>query len=529
MMKRTLLALLALALPGAVAAQQVVTLDSPSPLVEIRVMVKAGSTADPAGHEGLAAITARALLQGGFGDPRDPVTKEELAEITRPWGSGAQPGVLLDKETSTIVATVPVDVLDRYLSTVLRPLLTQPLFDSTEVRRLADEAATQVGSSLRYENVEFLGLEALDEYVLEGTSYAHPVSGTVQGLKRITPADVRAFYARFYKPENVILGISSARPDVVQKVRAALQGMGAAAGAQAKLAFRQPTPPAPVDGRQALVISTPGAGATGVHAGFPIGITRKDSDFWPLYIANVHFGTHRDSHGLLYELIRQQRGYNYGNYSYIEHFAGRPNSLFPPFNTPRRQQYFSMWVRPVGADYAPHLTKAITFELEHLIRTGLTQSEFDLSRNKARTLYLNLAENESRLLAARMDDAYYGMAPGYLEGYLQRLDAVTLDQVNAALKRHLQSDDVKYVVVADEKEAAGVAAKLRAGGLAWGKKPEEYQLEVDRTGTLAVYHIPENRLDLLRRDAVWAYYPLELSSVRMVPASSMFERGGIPR
>lgn len=519
-----------LAVPAAATAQQVVTLDNPSPLVEIRIMVKAGSTADPAGKEGLAALTARSLLQGGFGDAADPVTKEELSEITRPWGSGAQPGVLVEKETSTFVMTVPADVLDRYLATVLRPLFTEPLFAQDQVERLRNEQSTQVSNSLRFENIEGLGLEALDQFVLEGTSYAHPVSGTVQGLKTLTRDDVRAFYAQFYKPGNIILGISSAKPGIVNPIKAALAGAGTMAGVP-RLAFRAPSAPKAIDGREMVVVSTPGAGATGLHAGFPLEIDRSDAEFWPLYVANVHLGTHRDSHGQLYELIRSQRGYNYGNYSYIEHFAARPNTLFPPFNTPRKQQYFSLWIRPVAAEYAPHLTKAMTFELENLIRTGLTQEEFELSRNKAKTLYLNLAETTSRLLAAKMDDAYYGMSPGYLEGYLKRLDAVTLPQVNAAIRENLQARNMKYVVIADEKEARDVAAAVRRGGVAWGKNLVDYQIEVDSSGPVPVYRVPENRLDLIRRDALWANYPLQLPAHRvyLVPVTSLFETGGVPR
>src|SRR5688572_4070624 len=72
----------------------VVVLPSPSPLYEVQIMVRTGSADDPAGKEGTAALTAQMMLDGAFGDPKNPVTKERLAEITRPWGSGASPGVL---------------------------------------------------------------------------------------------------------------------------------------------------------------------------------------------------------------------------------------------------------------------------------------------------------------------------------------------------------------------------------------------------------------------------------------------------
>lgn len=369
------------------AGQHIVTLDSPSPLLEIRILVKAGSTADPAGREGLAALTARGLLQGGFGSAANPVTKEKLAEMTRPWASRAQPSVVPEKKTTTFGMSVPLEV------------------------------------------------------------------------------------------------------------------------------------------------AMPGADAAGLHAGHPIAITREHPDFWPLYVANVYFGTHRDSHGLLYQQIRNLRGYNYGAYSYIEHFSARPGFLFPPFNTPRRHQYFSIWIRPVSAEHTPHLLKALTWELENLVRNGVPPQDVALSKNKARTLYLNLAENTSRLLAARMDDAFYGMSPGYLDAYLERIDAVTPAQVNAALRKHLRYRDLKYMVVTDREKADALAAAIQTDAPQWGKAPQDYQIEVERSAAGELYRVPADKLEILRRDAVWAHHPLALDPARVhvLPVEALFETGAVPR
>ena len=88
---------------GSVKARQVrvfptnlVTLPSASPLSQIEVMVRAGSAQDPTGKEGTANLVARALIEGGFGDPKNPVTLEKLADITRPWGDAALPQVRVD-------------------------------------------------------------------------------------------------------------------------------------------------------------------------------------------------------------------------------------------------------------------------------------------------------------------------------------------------------------------------------------------------------------------------------------------------
>ncbi|MFW6198841.1 MAG: insulinase family protein, partial [Acidobacteriota bacterium] len=122
----------------------VVTLDSPSPLLQIRLMVKTGSAHDPAGKEGLAGLTAQALLQGGYGDPADPVTKEMLAERTLPWGDDARPDVLVDKQATTFSFTVPRNVLDEYVESIFEPLLARPVFAEAEIARLVEEAETSL-------------------------------------------------------------------------------------------------------------------------------------------------------------------------------------------------------------------------------------------------------------------------------------------------------------------------------------------------------------------------------------------------
>jgi len=524
----TLLLSLGLAATAAAAnAPQVVTLDSPAPLLEIKVMVKAGSAADPQGLEGLAQLTAGALIEGSFGDPQDPITKDKLAEITQPWGSGAYPDVRVAKETTTFSMTVPREVLDAYLEQVLEPLFTQPLFAAAEVERLSAETLEQLRST-RLEQIELVGLVALDTVIHAGTSYAHPDLGTEKGLRQVTREAVERFYATYYTPENVVVGVSSADPALVAKVRAALANTGEVDAP----AFMQRAvePPDPVKGREVVILALPNAISTGLHAGFPLPVTRAHKDYWPLYLANIWFGTHRDDFSHLYEVIREQRGYNYGDYSYIEHHAARPFTLFPPTNTPRRYQYFSIWIRPIASEYAHHILKALTWELENFVRTGLTEEQCRLTKNKARVLYLSLAATTNRLLGYRLDDAYYGLEPGYLDNYLKNVEAVSCPQINAAIKKYLQAENLKYVIVTDDEVAPKLAEEIAGGGVAWGKAPADYQIDVKEEGGQKIYEVPEAKLDLLRRDAVWAHYWLDIppKRIRIVPVEEMFVTPALP-
>ena len=497
----------------------VVTIDSRSPLLSVKLMIRSGSTSDPEGREGLAAVVAEALIQGGYAAAGGVITKERLAEITEPWGEEAMPSAHVAADTTTLHMTVPRDVLSSYLEKVLGPMLAAPQFAEAEIERIKGETLAQI-AIMRHEDLESLGLAAIAGFVMEGTPYDHEPFGTERGLGAITRDDVVTFFRTHYVAGNIILGVSSSDAEVRDAIEAAVKGMNE--GNPSPANSHPPKPPA-IDGREVLIIDVPNAPAAGVHLGFPFALERSHDDFWPMYVANTWFGTHRDSSGHLYGVIRQERGYNYGNYSYLEHWDGRTASLFQIFNQPRRRQYFSIWVRPIAHQHAHAMLKAIAWELENLIERGLSEEEVASAKKKAKVLYVNLGETLDRLLAAKMDDTFYGSSRGFLHDYIRSVDAVTTGAVNAAIRRHLQTADMRFVVATDSDHAQQLAEAVRRSEPVFGKTPEEY--EIDRA-TLAdgreVWQITDEKLEMIRRDAAWAHYPLRIAKVRTAPVASLF-------
>ena len=66
--------------------------------------------------------------------------------------------------------------------------------------------------------------------------------------------------------------------------------------------------------------------------GFPIDVLRGAQEWYALAIANSWLGEHRNSSSHLYQVIREARGLNYGDYSYIEHFPAAGGCMMPPQN-----------------------------------------------------------------------------------------------------------------------------------------------------------------------------------------------------
>ena len=498
----------------------VVTLASPSPLYEIQIMVRTGSARDPAGKEGTAYLVGRMLLEGGFGDPKNPVTKEKLAEITRPWGEAAYPQVRVDKETTVFSMTVPRDVFPQFVARVLKPMLTEPLFMEAELERIRKEALVGIRSNLRLEQQEQLGLTALDDWVLgemetAGLNLAHPPQGTVQGLTAVRRDDLLDLYRRFYLPKNIYIA-TTVPSERIQELTSAVPKLS-----EVVLADGGPLPE-PTMGHRLLIITQPNAIATGLHLGFPTPVRRGDPDYWPLFVANVSLGTHRDDFGRLFRDIREERGYNYGDYSYIEYYSARPSALFPPPGTPRVQQYFSMWIRPVSHQYVHFILKAMAWELDNFINNGMTQEQVEAAKQKARTLYLNYADSKARQLGYRLDDMFYGMKDdGYLQDMLANIDKVTAEQVTTAIRKYLQVANLKYVIVTNESVAEKLADDIVGDTNVVSKTRAEYHISEP---------VPPEKQQMLAQDEEWKAYKLNIprQNITIVKAEQMFETGAIP-
>lgn len=455
MMDRRRLTVLALALAlvsgaGAAAAQSgsaidVVTLPSESPLVAIRLVFAAGSIDDPPGKEGLAALTALMVSQGGT----QKRSYSELLDALYPMAASIISNT--DREVTLFMGTVHRETLGEY-SRLLQEALLQPSFAPADLERNREFLSSYLTNSLRSSD-ELLGLELLQDEIFKGHPYGHPAEGTVESLKSITLEDVKGFYREHYTQASLMLGVAGGYP---QSFPAELAKAFAALPAGQK--GRRELPPLPkIEGRNVTLVDKE-TGAVGITLGHPLPIHRGHPDYYPLMVANSYLGEHRSMFGHLMQQLRIRRGLNYGDYSYLEYWYNPPRTDYPTANVPRRQQYFSIWIRPVAPGDAQFALRAALSELRRLHDQGMTKEGFEITR----TLLINYsklwAQSPSDRLGYLMDSKFYGM-PFYIDEIDARLKKVTLEEVNAAIKKYLDPDNWDAVIVTNN--ASALAETLR--------------------------------------------------------------------
>ncbi len=471
-------------------------LDVPDdPTVSLKVWFRVGSQNDPPGKEGLAWLTGRLLEEGA-------TTRNEYEAILRklyPLAAGYD--VRVDREMTVISGRAHKDKLDDYYELFADAWL-RPAFRESDFRRLQTDALNFLRNTLRYESDEELGKAALYSFVFEGTPYAHPPQGTVEGLTAINLADVRDFYQRHFTRGNTVPalagGIDSEISERLERDVASLPIGGVAPAPEISMTGSE--------GRQVLLVHKPDGDAS-ISFGFPLSVRRGDRDYYALWIANSWLGEHRNSASHLFEVIRERRGLNYGDYSYIEAFTEGGRRQFPPPHIARRQQLFEVWVRTLPRAQAAFALRAALREVERLHEQGMTQEQFELTRSFLSKYVLHFADTTSARLGYAVDDRFYSIgAPGHLARFREMMDQLTLTDVNAAIRRHLDPSRLKIAIVTGDAES--LAAALRQG-----------------TPSPIVYPTPKSQ-EILDEDATIAAWPIKVAAgaVRIVPVEQMFQR-----
>ena len=290
---------------------------SPLPQLDVKLLFNVGSAHDPAGKEGLAALTAAMIAEAGS----TSMSIDQIRAALYPMAGSFNGGV--DKEMTTFTAIIHKDNWQPFLGIVL-PQLLEAGFREDDFKRLKEAQLNALTTDLRSNNEEELGKEQLQIDIFRGTPYAHVALGTVAGINAITLDDVRNFAKAMYTRANVTLGVSGdVPPEMVRTVQANLGKLpeGPAAPKVTVHVTRQP-------GMNVDILEKD-TRATAISFGFPIDVNRAHPDFAALSIARVWLGEHRASSGRLYQRLRQVRGMNYGDYAYIEAFPRGCSSSSP--------------------------------------------------------------------------------------------------------------------------------------------------------------------------------------------------------
>lgn len=396
------------------------------PLVEFYAMVGAGAAQDPEDQAGLATLTAASATRGA-----GTLDAEAFARAVESLGGGVEAAAGTD---GTIVnAEFLSEDFQRGLE-LLSLVLREPTFASDEVRRARDQQLAGLIADL--EEPTAIAERCFAAFLYGSYPYGRPVDGRPTTVAKLDRGDVRAFHARWWRPNTTILAVVGAVPadTVIASVRAALGGWQPSPEAVAQ----RVGPPSPVTARRVLLVDKPDATQTQLRAG-AIAMARNDPALLPAQVANTVLGGGFTSK--LIEELRVKRSLTYGASS---GFAARLTG-----------GDFRMSTFTKSATTEETLSLAL--DVEGRFREGPIDP---VALRKAKAYLAGqfpLRVESADALAARLAEIeFFGLPPDDLVTYRTRLAAVgDADASRAAAQWMPDPERVAIVVVGNAAEVRG--------------------------------------------------------------------------
>lgn len=383
------------------------------PMFDLQLTFAAGSSHDD-GVAGLASLTNAMLNEGVPGKDVSAIAAG-FEDLGADFGNGAFRDMAIASLRSLSAAEQREPAVQLFTQ-----VLGQPTFPDDSLARIKNQMLA--GFEFQKQNPGKLASLALFERLYGSHPYAHPSDGTAESVPAISREQLQAFHAKAYSAQNAVIALVG---DLSRSDAEALASQVSAALPKGPALPRIAQPEAPEPGRQ--------------HIEFPskqthlmiaqLGIDRRDPDYAALYLGNRVFGGGGFGTRLMTE-VREKRGLTYGVYSGFSAMQARG-----PF-------MINLQTRAELSDGTLQLIKDM---LAEFVSNGPTADELNnAKRELAGSFPLSTASNAD-IVGQLGSMGFYDLPLSHLEDFMRDVQALSVEQVKAAMAKHLNPEALVIV------------------------------------------------------------------------------------
>jgi zinc protease len=392
------------------------------PMVLVRVVLDAGARRDPQGKAGLANLTADLLTEGTSTRSAQQI-KDAIDFI----------GGALQTSADTDYAVASLQVLRKDLDTglaLLADVLLHPAFKADELARRREAVLASIRA--QQDDPTTVAQKAFQPALYGDTPYGHPDEGTEASLPGITRADVQAFFARHYGPSGagiVVVGdISPAEAhDRLGKALGAWRGEPLAPFVY---------PPVPDPSARQIRIDRPVTQAAIVMGN--LGIERASPDYEAVSVMNYVLGSGGFSSRLT-DSIRTQAGLAYS-----------VSSFFAAMKAPGP---FEIVMQTKNASVAEAITRARE-QVEKIRNEPVSDDELQEAKRYLTGSFPLRLDSNNKIADFIAQAWFYALGMNYADTYIERVNAVTLADVQRVAQAYLHPERFIEVVVTNPEDVA---------------------------------------------------------------------------
>jgi zinc protease len=394
--------------------------DKRLPLVSYRLGFKTGNINDPKDSIGLTSAVTTLLNEG-----TKTRTSLQLAEEIERLGASISSS---STEDTTIVAASSLSLYSSEVLRLLADITLNPAFPESELALYKKN--TIEGLKFQRSQPAFLASEQIAK-TLYGTHPYSLISPTAADIEKTTREKLAAFHAKMFTPNNATLIVVGDvnRENLLKEIKDNFGGWQK--GAVEKITFSVP----PVRTATTLtVVDRPGSIQSNIVLA-NLAIDRSSPDYFPVLVMNQILGAGASSR--LFMNLREAKGYTYGAYSSFE-----TKRLAGSFETNAEVR------TPVTGDSL----KEFFYELNRVRNEKATEKELRDAKSYLTGVFPLRAETQEGLTNLLVSQQLFDLPADYLRTYRDKVNAVTLEDVERVAKKYIAPDKIAIVIVGDAEE-----------------------------------------------------------------------------
>ncbi len=386
------------------------------PFVSLEIRFKGGASLDADGKRGAINLMT-GLLEEGAAD----LDAQGFAEAKEAIATSI--GFRPRDDSIAVSAQFLTETRDE-AAELLRKSLVEPRFDAAAIERVKGQVISGIQSDAQ--DPQAIAGRTFDATVFADSPYGSSRDGTVASVGALTRDDLVAAKDRALARDRVYVSAvgdidAATLGELLDHVLGGLPATGA------------PMPPPVEPAFEGGVTTVPFETPQSVIAFGQPGIPREDPDFFAAYLLNDIVGGSRFGSRLMTE-VREKRGLTYGVSTYL-----LPLDLA------------AIWMGNLASANASagEAIEVIRDQWARAAKEGVTQAELDAAKTyQTGSFPLNFSGNGS-IADILVGFEIEGLPIDYARTRNERIDAVTLADVNRVAARLMQPEKLRFIVVGE--------------------------------------------------------------------------------
>jgi zinc protease len=406
------------------------------PVVQMSLVVGAGTDADPPGQEGVASLTST-MLTAGAGS-RSGV---EIADALDGLLANLSGSSSIDSSSLQLYVPVAgfVEALPLMADAAARPTFPKQALDAMRQQRLV---------TLRNARSDPDAIAAVafarSVYGSSAPGVRGPI-GTADSLNALTPAALRAFHESAYQPSNsTLIVVGDVASDRVLPLVDTYFGKWPKGSANA--AVREPALVVQTVHRQLILVDMPGAPQSRIVIG-SAAASKSMSDFFPIQVLST----------VMRARLSSDRNPPLRDYT---------SSVRSGFDIRKSTTQFVV-AAAAQADRTGESVRALVAEVSRMLK-GTPADEIERAKEEIAVTFPKTFEATGRIstrLRALEALVVYGLPDDYYANYVPAIRAVRPADVERVAKQYMDPDHLTIVIVGDRKTIAPSIEALKLGSI----------------------------------------------------------------